>query len=490
MNMKKPIEIKPQKCSKMSVLPPTLEPMSFTFVDLFAGIGGFHAALGAMGGRCVYASEIDKDAARIYQRNWGLAPEGDITLAANDDVMEVPPHDVLVGGFPCQPFSKSGKQMGMEETRGTLFWNIAKIVEVRKPSIVLLENVRNIAGPRHLHEWDVIISTLRQLGYRVSSFPLVVSPHLIRPEFGGRPQVRDRVFIAATLMPKGVKDTWLDVETPDLSAVMMNWDPQSWNLEKDLPLDKPKVVKGSKEVLLSETEIKWIEAWNEFVEIMKVELDGKNLPGFPIWADDWVTTSDLTIPSGTPEWKTNFLKKNAEFYTQHKKVLDKWLKKWNNLEDFPPSRRKLEWQAQSAKNLWDTVMHFRPSGIRAKRATYLPALVAITQTSIIGKQKRRISTREAARLQGLPEWFDFVDQTSALTYKQLGNGVNVGAVYNVVKAQVLRDLDLLGDTQLTRAILSAPASPDLVLSQHSDFYRTHEESEMRNEHSPSLRLVQ
>lgn len=241
---------------------------------------------------------------------------------------------------------------------------------------------------------------------------------------------------------------------------------------------------------MSETEIKWIEAWNEFVEIMKVELDGKNLPGFPIWADDWVTTSDLTIPSGTPEWKTNFLKKNAEFYTQHKKVLDKWLKKWNNLEDFPPSRRKLEWQAQSAKNLWDTVMHFRPSGIRAKRATYLPALVAITQTSIIGKQKRRISTREAARLQGLPDWFDFVDQTSALTYKQLGNGVNVGAVYNVVKAQVLRDLDLLGDTQLTRAILSAPASPDLVLSHHSDFYRTQEESEMRKEQSPPLRLVQ
>jgi DNA (cytosine-5)-methyltransferase 1 len=149
--------------------------MSFRFVDLFAGIGGFHAALGALGGECVYASEWDKDAARIYERNWNLKPDGDITLAANDEVMNVPAHDVLVGGFPCQPFSKSGKQMGMEETRGTLFWNIAKIIETHKPSIVLLENVRNITGPRHLHEWEVIIQTLRDLGYRVSEDPHVVS---------------------------------------------------------------------------------------------------------------------------------------------------------------------------------------------------------------------------------------------------------------------------------------------------------------------------
>ncbi|MBM3682465.1 MAG: DNA (cytosine-5-)-methyltransferase, partial [Actinobacteria bacterium] len=153
--------------------------MAFTFIDLFAGIGGFHAALGAMGGKCVYASEWDKDSARIYERNWNLKPDGDITLAANDEVMEVPEHDVLVGGFPCQPFSKSGKQMGMEETRGTLFWNIAKIIEARKPTLVLLENVRNIAGPRHIHEWKVIIKTLRDLGYRVSEEPMVVSPHLI-----------------------------------------------------------------------------------------------------------------------------------------------------------------------------------------------------------------------------------------------------------------------------------------------------------------------
>ena len=465
--------------------------MTFKFVDLFAGIGGFHAALGAMGGECVYASEIDKDAARIYQRNWGLKPDGDITLAANEEVMEVPPHDVLVGGFPCQPFSKSGKQMGMEETRGTLFWNIARIIEVHKPSIVLLENVRNIAGPRHIHEWEVIIQTLRQLGYRVSKEPMVVSPHLIRREFGGRPQVRERVFIAATRIPAGKKDRNTDTENPDLSAVMMNWDPQSWKLDKDLPLEKLTTIASKKDVALVDTEIKWLEAWNEFTEIMRVELKGEKLPGFPIWADDWVLTSKLTIPHGTPDWKENFLHKNAEFYTKHKKVLDAWLKKWNHLEDFPPSRRKLEWQAQNAKNLWETVLHFRPSGIRAKRPTYLPALVAITQTSIIAKQKRRITIREAARLQGLPDWFDFIDQANSLTYKQLGNGVNVGAVYNVIKAQVLRDLDLLGKSKLTDAILSAPANPDFVLGNHSDYHRVAEGVKYPQEKEvPPLRLVQ
>ena len=445
--------------------------MTFKFVDLFAGIGGFHAALGAMGGTCVYASEWDEDSARIYERNWNLKPDGDITLSANDEVMNVPDHDVLVGGFPCQPFSKSGKQLGMEETRGTLFWNIAKIIEVRKPSIVLLENVRNITGPRHIHEWKVIIKTLRDLGYRVSTRPMVVSPHLIRPEFGGRPQVRERVFIAATRIPKGIPNFKIDVDIPSLEPVMKDWNPQEWNLGRDLPLEKVTKNDYKKSLTLSESEQEWIEAWNNFVLLFREKQIKNQIPGFPIWADEWVDRKKLRIPKETPDWKRNFLIKNAEFYTENKKVLDKWLKKWKNLESFPPSRRKFEWQAQDANSLLETIMHFRPSGIRAKKATYVPALVAITQTSIIGKQLRRISTREGARLQGLPEWFDFADQPNPLSYKQLGNGVNVGAVYNVIKAQVLRDIDLLANqTELIKAVLGSPASPDSNLKSYKDFH--------------------
>jgi DNA (cytosine-5)-methyltransferase 1 len=107
---------------------------SFRFVDLFAGIGGFHAALSAMGGECVYASEIDGRAAAIYEENWRMPVDGDI-IPATTNRMDVPDHDVLAAGFPCQPFSKSGFQRGMDEARGTLFWNICRVLEERQPAV-------------------------------------------------------------------------------------------------------------------------------------------------------------------------------------------------------------------------------------------------------------------------------------------------------------------------------------------------------------------
>ena len=442
--------------------------MSFKYVDLFAGIGGFHAALSALGGTCEYASEIDENASRIYLSNWGIMPAGDITLAANENNMEVPSHDVLVGGFPCQPFSKSGKQLGMEEARGTLFWNIARIIEIHKPKIVLLENVRNIAGPRHAHEWEVIIRTMRDLGYRISSQPLIVSPHKIAPDFGGRPQFRERAFIAATLCERSGGSVTVEPETLDLSKLYKNWDPQEWRLKADLPLEKNLSKSDKAELRLTDSELRWLEAWNEFILILKSKIGENITHGFPIWVDDWIHIDDLVISRSTPDWKKNFLTKNSEFYTTHKKELDRWLKKWQNLEDFPPSRRKFEWQAQDTKDLWNTVIQFRPSGIRAKKPTYVPALVAMTQTSVLASQKRRLSVREAARLQGFPDWFDFADQPESISYKQLGNAVNVGVVFNVLKALVIRDIDLLKNyPELTRAIMGSPTNPDHALENYS-----------------------
>jgi len=432
----------------------------FTYIDLFAGIGGFHAALEGMGGKCVAAVEIDKAAAAIYEANWGISALGDITELANDEGVCIPKHDVLVAGFPCQPFSKSGAQKGMDETRGTLYWNILRIIEEHHPSMVLLENVRNLAGPRHTHEWDVIIKTLRDEGYRVSDIPAIFSPHLLPRHLGGRPQVRERVFISATYVGKVRSKTQLEAEPVVAHAPVDGWDPSRWNLQRDLPLERSRKVPGT---ALSEGETLWIDAWDDFVINMWERLEGERLPGFPIWADSWVTRSSLKIPAGTPKWKANFLQKNADFYTSHKRYLDSWLKKWDVYSDaFPPSRRKFEWQAQDTPSLWECAMHFRPSGIRAKKPTYLPALVAITQTSIIGPKKRRLSTREAARLQGLPEWFDFGDQKDSVTYKQLGNGVNVGAVWHVLRHHALRDKEVLKKTnpRLLKAILGAPATPD------------------------------
>lgn len=433
--------------------------MAFRYIDLFAGIGGFHAAMSALGGELVFASEIDNEACNTYERNWGVRPSGDITRFANDEFVDVPEHDVLLAGFPCQPFSKSGAQRGMDEARGTLFWNIARIIEVRRPKIVLLENVRNIAGPRHKHEWDVIIKTLRDFGYRVDEKPLVVSPHLIHPKFGGRPQIRERVFIGATHV--GNADALGDVPAIDLSSVCEGWNPQSWDLKSDLPLDSSAQAAQQHDTSLSHSEQLWLKAWDDFVISFRKAFPADSLPGFPLWTDEWRLEDDLVIPVDTPKWKSDFLVKNAKFYEKYQVIIDAWMKRWNGLDGFPPSRKKFEWQAQDSISLQNCVVHFRPSGLRVKKATYLPALVAITQTSILVSESRRISVREAARLQGLPESFTFGSQRNPVSYKQLGNGVNVAAVFHTFLGLLRRDWELLGEDQkLFASCLEKPTNPD------------------------------
>lgn len=474
---------------------------AFRFVDLFAGIGGFHAAMKAFGGECVYAVEIDKRAAAVYEANWGHRALGDITQDADHDlgIMNVPPHDVLCAGFPCQPFSKSGAQRGMDESRGTLFFNIASIIRAHHPKVVILENVRNLIGPRHEHEWEVIIRTLREEGYNVSARPAIFSPHLLPEHLGGTPQVRERVFITATFSPASVprrKDGSVDVEAegPKPVATMLDrfpctphsntplFDPghktTGWNLLDGGLLDESHTVPGCE---LTPAEQLWIDAWDEFARMVR-ERSGEPLKGFPYWADSWLDfpearrifqgrpplpqrndatgcyepvndLSRLRLPAKIsrpdidprlPKWKQSHLRRNYDALESHWQDILTWAYRWGVYTDlFPSSRRKLEWQAQDTKGLWDTVMHLRPSGIRAKRATYLPALVAITQTSIVGPLERRLSPRETARLQGLPDTFTFPAQPDAATYKQMGNGVAIGAVQHVFREHALRDEALL-----------------------------------------------
>jgi DNA (cytosine-5)-methyltransferase 1 len=447
----------------------TSAPASFTFVDLFAGVGGFHAALSALGGECVYAVEKDAEAAAVYERNWKIEAHGDI-VDATEAEMRVPKHDVLAAGFPCQPFSKSGYQRGMDEARGTLFWNILRILEVRRPTVVLLENVRNIYGPRHKHEWEVIVRSLRELGYQVSSRPIVFSPHLLPPERGGRPQVRERVFIMATYV--GTTMSHVDVEPSVPHLPVDNWSPSEWDLVEHLPVQPDPELSHRLRLNLGPAETTWVEAWNDFVVTLR-SAGVEKLPGFPVWVDAFVHQDDLVVPPGTADWKATFLRKNAEFYSEHQELLEAWLSRWDYLRGFPASRRKFEWQAQDARSLLDTVMHLRPSGLRVKQATYVPALVAITQTSILGDRQRRISPREAARLQGLPEWFDFGDQPDAATYKQMGNGVNVGAAYHVFREHVLRTLDTVRGRApgLAKAVELSDISPDAAIERYWDSSR-------------------
>lgn len=444
----------------------TMTKPAFTYADLFAGIGGFHAMLDHAGGQCVFVSEIDREARNTYLHNWVDHLPADQRPVINTDIttatpadspVEVPKHDVLAAGFPCQPFSKSGKQRGMDEARGTLFWNIARILEDRKPSVVLLENVRNIAGPRHRHEWEVIIATLRQIGYRVSDVPSVFSPHLLPPSLGGTPQVRDRVFVLGTYVGPERAQRETDVPPTVVRGPVDGWDVHDWDV--DWVLDDDDAIGDVGKYRLTPDEVRWVEAWDDLVQRIWAST-GTRLPGFPLWADAWIPERDLDhlMVEAQPKWKADFLVKNARFYDEHRPIIEAWKKANPDFRSFPPSRRKLEWQAQDSASLWDTVMHFRPSGIRAKAPTYLPALVAITQTSIIGSRRRRITPHEAARLQGLPRSFSFGGQRLPASYKQVGNGVAVGAAWHVFRTHVEANGGDL-PKRLVKSVLGAGFNP-------------------------------
>jgi len=433
------------------------------FIDLFAGIGGFHAAGEAFGWECVFANEIDPAAAEIYELNWNKEALGNIhDFTRENRKKPIPPHDVLFAGFPCQPFSKSGKQLGMAEDRGSLFHDIAFILKKHKPSLVVLENVRNIAGPRHRHEWEFIIATLRELGYRVSSKPFVVSPHRIPPHYGGTPQARERVFIVGTLLPNKRHHLRNSDESLTFPTDFDGWDPNSWNIFKDLPLENSN--ENFMKYRLSSEEIEVLNAWDWLVQEMLVARDGVRLPGFPLWSDLWGLKPIYRREKSAPDWKKEFEEKNSQFYREHKELINAWFKKFPVIRESVPSKRKFEWQAQDMQSIWDGLIHFRPSGIRVKRPTYVPALVAITQTTIIGPYKRRISPLEAALLQGMPQEFTFGSQADVSSYKQLGNGVSVGAVYQVVRAAVTRDHEILTkiNPELAKSVSNAEIYPKFM----------------------------
>ena len=446
---------------------------TFRFIDLFAGVGGFHHALSApeFGGQCVLASDIDASCREVYGATWPEMPReainGDIrAFTLNEDGSDrsledlgslIPDHDVLCAGFPCQPFSKSGAQKGvMDSTRGTLFFDIVKIVQAKQPRFLLLENVRNLAGPRHHETWATIVQTLRELGYRVSGEPVVFSPHFLPKALGGRPQSRDRVFILATRVDA---DAQLEQDPLVRRGPVGDWTPHRWDIEDWLLDDKE--IENLDAYRLREEEIAWLDAWQQFVQGIPAD----DLPGFPIWVDAF--TDRPQIDADTPAWKADFLRKNSAFYLQHRTFIRSWLRKsWiqgkgYRVADFPASRRKFEWQARLAqpkavdRDLWKLTIHFRPSGIRVKPATYLPALVAITQTSVIGSRRRRITPVEAGRLQGLPDTvFTDAGVDDATAYKQAGNGVNVGVV-QFVAAHLFASAGVPWGNQIVEATRSA-----------------------------------
>jgi DNA (cytosine-5)-methyltransferase 1 len=164
------------------------------FIDLFAGLGGFRIALESLGFECVFASEIDGDCCDTYSDNFGDHPVGDITKI---EVDQIPDHDILCGGFPCQTFSIAGKKAGFQDTRGTLFYDVARIVLEKKPKILLLENVKNLVSHDGGRTIQVMKQTLQAAGYDVFV-------EVLNASYFGIPTQRQRTYIVGFANQLGV----------------------------------------------------------------------------------------------------------------------------------------------------------------------------------------------------------------------------------------------------------------------------------------------
>lgn len=375
----------------------------FKFIDLFSGIGGFHQAMKQLGGTCVFASDIDKYAIESYRENYKI--DSDINVR-DINVEDIPKHDVLCAGFPCQTFSKAGKQKGFDdETKGTLFFEIERILTYHKTKYIILENVRNLVSHDHGNTWNTIYGHLKKLGYRLTPEPLILSPHQL-----GIPQLRERVVILGIYDPEHSDDD-LRISFKDLK----NMKSKDQNSIYDI-IESGKV---DEKYYITEKEKYVLTAWDTFYHGIN-----ERIIGFPVWYDWFKKKPEDDMPN----WKKEFIRKNNNLYKNNKEFIDKWSKQYNNLKDFTPTQRKFEWQAgDSIDSLWEGLIQIRPSGVRVKKPTCCPSLVALVQIPIIGKYQRRLTVREAARLQSFPDSF-IPNSNDQQAYKQFGNAVNVEVI--------------------------------------------------------------
>ncbi len=377
--------------------------MKLKGIDLFAGIGGFHIAAKQNGIEIVFASEIDVKTALVYENNFKIRPHGDITKINETDI---PEHDILMGGFPCQPFSKAGLRKGFDDTRGTLFFDIARIIKKHNPKFILLENVQSLATHDNGNTWEVIKKTLCELGYLIPDLPIIVSPQSY-----GTPQLRKRVFIPG-IKKKYAKYQSLKIDIPEIKETTIK------------SIYNP-VYDNDDNLKLNDYYKKVLEAWNEFKNNFQ---DYKKIQ-HPIWTYEFFKDRNT---HNEPIWKQNWVKKNREMYLENKKFIDYWYKKWN-VSSFRRQDQKMEWNAKDTiKSLKDGIIQFRSSGVRVKSPDIAPTLVAKNDRIIMPGAKRYISIQECAALQDFPKNYKWSNSEN-LTLKQLGNAVNVKVTKNIIK---------------------------------------------------------
>ena len=411
------------------------------FIDLFAGLGGFHKALHELGHECVFASELNPALQKTYQKNWGIEPVGDIKKIVRECIESIPSHDILCAGFPCQPFSKAGNQEGMEDKiRGTLFDEIIKILKYRTPTFFILENVPYIAMHDNEETWKYMKGELESLGYEVDH-------EIFSPQDFGIPQHRERLFIVGSL--NGLAHFSFDeVENHKIPLTDIN------QFIEENPVDFKELPEANQQC---------IRLWQRFINQIPTDVP---LPGFPIWAMEFGATypfeksyplklsvdalgefkgnfgcslkglskkeqaeklpSYARVKKAFPSWKRRFIKLSREFYNDNKEQIQDVV---NEISKYPSqSWQKLEWNVGSNNRvITDYILQFRASGLRVKKADFFPSLVCTTtQIPIIGWKNRYITKEEGLKLQSL-EGLKLPPNDNA-AFRALGNAVNAKIV--------------------------------------------------------------